>query len=68
MYVDEEAYVFKLIRELSFTYQANDPFELEMGVFPAVFGAERSGFKRSILSRLGYILWKKEATSDKILF
>lgn len=40
MYIDEEAYVFKLIRELSFTYQANDRLEIEMGIFPAVFGAE----------------------------
>ena len=39
MYIDEES-AFKLIRELSFTYRKNEKLEFEMGIFPAVFGAE----------------------------
>ncbi len=39
MYVNED-YLNKIIRELSLTYQFNDHFEMQGGIFPAIFGSE----------------------------
>jgi hypothetical protein len=39
MYIDEQT-IFKLMRELSFTYEMNNRLEFEGGIFPAVFGSE----------------------------
>jgi hypothetical protein len=40
MYSGEDDYLTKVIRELSLTYRLTDRFELQGGVFPAIFGAE----------------------------
>jgi hypothetical protein len=40
MYEGEDDYLTKLIREFSLTYQINDHFELQTGIFPAIYGSE----------------------------
>lgn len=39
MYAGED-YLYKFIRELSFTYRLTYKMEMEAGIFPAIYGAE----------------------------
>jgi hypothetical protein len=40
MYAGEDDYLYKMIRELSLTYRINNRFEVQTGIFPAIFGSE----------------------------